>query len=119
MSSLQHDPVTYEPNDSPSTAAPITLGKEVASGQAVGDLIDYYSLTLDGQRTYTLQLAAQKFCGGTGLWVTVTAGKDGQRGQLLDRGAGTDTFTTLEAGVVLVAIEGCAADIPYTLTVTE
>jgi hypothetical protein len=51
-----HDPVTFEPNDSPETAAPISLGQLIRSSHPAGDPADYFSLPVSANHIYTLQL---------------------------------------------------------------
>jgi hypothetical protein len=105
----EHDAVTYEPNNSPSTAAPVELGAVVTSelGTTASDNTDYFSVPVKANTTYILHLERPKSL-YRGLSVVTKTGST-VRIEFGFVGSGKDdaSFTTPAAdGFALLRLEG-------------
>jgi hypothetical protein len=77
-----HDPITFEPNDTPGTAAPLELNQraELVSLTEDTDEFDYYRTAVRAGATYTLDIANPRACY---LYYSIGLGSDGQRAALV------------------------------------
>jgi len=64
---LGHDKVSYEPNDTPSTAAPIVLGQTIRAEVQAQDATDYYTFAVEPYAQYALTLSAASCHGSSSL----------------------------------------------------
>lgn len=64
---LGHDEVSFEPNDTASTAAPIVLGQTVRAEVQAQDATDYYSFPVEPNAQYILTLSAASCHGRSSL----------------------------------------------------
>ncbi|MDB4986009.1 MAG: hypothetical protein JWN04_1187 [Myxococcaceae bacterium] len=111
---LAHDGLTFEPNNSASTAAVMTVSKRIVDQALVPplDQTDYYRFDVKMGVTYTLQLENLQGCS---LRYSIGLGTDGQRASLLaptntDNGASHNylspvrEFTSTEDGTALLML---------------
>lgn len=105
---LTHDSVTFEPNDTPSTYYPMSIGTTVVSEiSSADDISDYFGFEAEEGVTYLLSYTSPN---GFGHAVTMPRGKDTltlvASSSTYNGGSGKDMFTAPASGLLLVASWG-------------
>jgi hypothetical protein len=105
---LSHDPVTYEPNDSPTTYTPIELNRAyISEFSSDDDKNDYFGVPVEGGATYELHYERQ---GVGGREVIMLVGSETLRplgySQFGLAGTENPTFVAPTSGRAIVRITG-------------
>ncbi|MEI9942296.1 MAG: hypothetical protein WDO69_34195 [Pseudomonadota bacterium] len=118
---LVHDPVTYEPNNTLHTAAPIALGADVsATVNTTDDSVDFFQVPVEANVPYVLTFSNKCVTGG--IYLSASAGdiaiiaNTGIAPNTLNK---TFVVTPSVAGLFVVALVGSGSMCPYSLSVVK
>jgi hypothetical protein len=119
---LAHDTV-FEPNNTPSTAAPLTLGTESAALiNPTDDFVDWYQATVEANATYQLTFTSPgaATAGSFNVRATLTPGS---APFTPDRVSGSEvktyTITPILAGTLAIAVDGPTSSLAYKIKLVK